>query len=82
MTMPTGSVVVRAAPAQVLSPLRGCVVLSLVDLGVACKAWDLTVGLLGISMGLLDTPAGWLNVLRMNWTINSTGFGRVSDFLA
>ena len=51
-------------------------------LGVACKAWDLTVGSLGISMGSLDTLAGWLNVLRLNWTINSTGFGGVSDFPA
>ena len=57
-------------------------VLSLGVLGVACKALDLTVGSLGISIGLLDTLAGWLNVLRLNWAINSTGFGGVSDFLA
>ena len=49
-------------------------------LGVACKALDLTVSLLGISIGSLDILAGWLNVLRLNWTINSTGFGGVLDF--
>ena len=55
---------------------------SLVVLGVACKAWDVTVDSLGISICSLDTLAGWLNVLKVNWTINSTGFGRVLDFLA
>ena len=55
---------------------------SSVVLGVACKALDLTVGSLGISIDSLDTLAGWLNVLRLNWTINSTGFSVVSDFLA
>ena len=55
---------------------------SLGVLGVACKAWDLTVGSLGVSIGSLDTLAGWLNVPRVNWTINSTGFSGVSDFLA